>query len=463
VISRVGQLSAAAFVVVGLAAVPPLMNGAAAAVTVPAAPASCSATAGVVSWSAPSSDGGAAVSRYVLKIKGQSSPVVNTIDPAARSYKWADAYKSTSVFQVRAANTAGFGAWCETKVAATPTPSPTPTPTVSATPTPTVTATPTPTPTPTPTATPVPATGLPCTPGSFFRDNVRDNTVDPALTASFKTFMALARPDETQHQVPYPRLNLNALWSGVNHVAVAGDPVYKLTSNTGGTSSTKLDILRTQGFHITAADLALMPTGDQDRLLVVYDPLFGYVAQFADAAVGPNNTITASNASVMYYDSNCLDYRNPLSDDARNFTSRGRITPAMQVPAEWLQAAIAEGRGLGYTMHWFFVENDSTFSPPFVSPMVSDESGGDGWGPEGVRWRIDPAINLATRGLTPGCLAIARTMQDNGAYLGDNSGSVTQIKLGHPSTYPASMGLSTNCFSGKLSWNDFQVVTPGQQ
>jgi hypothetical protein len=165
----------------------------------------------------------------------------------------------------------------------------------------------------------------------------------------------------------------------------------------------------------------------------------------------------------MFWDSNCLDYRNPQSDDERNFTSRGRITPAMQIPAEWLSDAIAEGRGLGYVLHWFFVENDSTFSPSFVHPMVNDESGGDGWGPEGVRWRIDPAINLASRGLTPGCLAIARTMQENGAYLGDNSGSVTQIKLGHPDQYPASMGLSTNCLSGKISWNDFEVVTPGQQ
>jgi hypothetical protein len=206
-----------------------------------------------------------------------------------------------------------------------------------------------------------------------------------------------------------------------------------------------------------------MPTGDQDRLLVVYDPIFGYVAQFADAAVGPNNTITASNAGIMFWDSNCLDYRNPLSDDQRNFTSRGRIVPAMQVPPEWLQSAISNGTGLGYTMHWFFVENDSTFQPPFVHPMISDESGGDGWGPEGVRLRIDPAVDLATRGLTPGCLAIARTMQENGAYVGDNSGSVTQIKLGHPDQYPASMGLSTNCFSGKISWSDFQVVTLGQQ
>jgi hypothetical protein len=47
--------------------------------------------------------------------------------------------------------------------------------------------------------------------------------------------------------------------------------------------------------------------------------------------------------------------------------------------------------------------------------------------------------------------------------MGDNSGSVTQIKLGHPDQYPASMGLSTNCFSGKVTWADFQVVTPGQQ
>jgi hypothetical protein len=310
---------------------------------------------------------------------------------------------------------------------------------------------------------PPPASSLPCSSGSFYKDDVTDNTVSASLTASFHTFMATARPGETQHQVPYPRLNLNDLWSGVNHVSQPTDPVYKLTSNTGGTSSPKLDILRTQGFRVDPAVLALMPTGDQDRLLVVYDNTWpeGIVAQFADAEVGANNTLTASNASIMYWDSNCLDYRNPQSDDLRNFTSRGRITPAMQIPADWLQAAIDDGRGLGYVLHWFFVENDSTAG--FVHPMIADESGGDGWGPEGVRWRVKPSVDLTARGLTPGCLAIARTMQESGAYLGDNSGSVTQIKLGHPDQYPASMGLSTNCFSGKLAFADFEVVTPGQQ
>ena len=95
--------------------------------------------------------------------------------------------------------------------------------------------------------------------------------------------------------------------------------------------------------------------------------------------------------------------------------------------------------------------------------MVGPESGKTGWGGEGWRIRIDPTVDLDARDLTPGCLALARTLQESGGYLGDNSGSATQIKLGHPAAYPVSMGLSTDCMEGKVSWSDFQVVTPGQQ
>lgn len=297
----------------------------------------------------------------------------------------------------------------------------------------------------------------PCSAGSFFHDDVRDNATSPTLTASFKSFMA-THPD--QRAVSWPKVNLNDSWSGLSHIGQASDPVWKIVG--GNTSNSRLKILSDQGVHLADSVLNENPVGSQDRLLVVYDPVFGYVAQMADTV--PNfatRTITVGNAGIMWYSSNCLDYRNPKSDDARNFTSRGRITPSMQVPAAWLQQAIDRGTGVGYPLHLFFAETRTTDG--FTHPMVGGESRKAGWGAEGWRIRIDPAVNLATRGLTPGCLALARTLQESGGYLGDNSGSGTQLKVGHPSAYPASMGLSTDCMKDKVSWSEFQVVTPGQQ
>ena len=300
-------------------------------------------------------------------------------------------------------------------------------------------------------------TGQPCSAASFFHDDVRDDATSPTLTASFKSFMA-AHPD--QRAVSWPKVNLSDSWSGLSHIGQASDPVWKIVG--GNTSNARLKILSTQGVHLADSVLNENPVGSQDRLLVVYDPIFGYVAQMADTV--PNfatHTITVGNAGIMWYSSNCLDYRNPKSDDARNFTSRGRITPSMQVPAPWLQQAIDRGTGVGYPLHLFFVETNTTAG--VVHPMTRAESSKVGFGAEGLRIRIDPAVNLATRGLTPGCLALARTLQESGGYLGDNSGSGTQLKVGHPSAYPASMGLSTDCMKSKISWSDFQVVTPGQQ
>jgi hypothetical protein len=94
--------------------------------------------------------------------------------------------------------------------------------------------------------------------------------------------------------------------------------------------------------------------------------------------------------------------------------------------------------------------------------MINDENEIGGWGGEGWRLRIKPSVNLVTRGLTGATLALARTLQENGAYIGDNSGSTTQVKVGPPEDYVGT-NLATDAFKGKLSWSDFEVVQPGWQ
>ena len=134
----------------------------------------------------------------------------------------------------------------------------------------------------------------------------------------------------------------------------------------------------------------------------------------------------------------------------------------MQVPLSELEAAKAAGTGLGRLMHIFFVETGGNWNPCFVAPMVGCEQKHSGWGAEGTRIGIKPSVDLVARGITGEALVLARTLQDNGGIIGDNSGSATQLKVGFPDEYN-NTNLTTDYFQGKLSWNDFQVYVPGSK
>jgi hypothetical protein len=304
------------------------------------------------------------------------------------------------------------------------------------------------------TAKPGGTAGLLYSADSFFRSRVTNAPVDAARTASFRAFMA-SNPD--QAGITWPKINMNPDWAMSYHVGTATDPVWRLAG--GNTSDPHLTILRTQGFHMADAVADTFPTGAQDRPGVMVDMVFGYTVQFADAV--PNKatrTITVSNAGIMWHGSNGLDGRNPASNDKRNFTSRGRIPDAMVIRRDLLDQAIAHGTGLGHVLHLFFVETNS--ADGVASPMTGAEGGQSGWGAEGERIRIRPDIDLAARGLTGAALAIARTLQENGAYIGDNSGSSTQIKASQPSVYTGT-NLTTDALKGKISWADFEVLPRG--
>jgi len=314
----------------------------------------------------------------------------------------------------------------------------------------------------TPTTDPVspPATGgaLPYSAGSYFRSRVDTAAIDQTRTNAFRAFMK-QHPDQGGKGITWPKINVNANWAMSYHVHRKGDtePVWRLTG--GNTNHEKLRILTTQGFHMADSVADSFPDGDQDRPGVMIDYENGYTVQFADAV--PNKatrTINVSNAAIFWHGSNGLDYRNPKSDDARNFSSRGRIPDAMIIRRDLLDQAMQNGTGLGHVLHLFFVETRT--ADGFMHPMTGTESGKEGWGAEGERIRIDPSINLAARGLSGACLAVARTLQENGAYLGDNSGSSTQIKASQAGAYVGT-NLTTDCMKGRVSFDDFQVVARG--
>lgn len=389
-----------------------------------------------VKWSTAAANG-SAIKRYVIKVKGQSKPLVQ-VTPDKRSYDWTGpvAGGSPLTFQVRAVNSAGAGPWAEAAASGTSTaPKDSTVDTQPAG------------------EDPAPSTGagLPYSASSFFKSRVENATVDSARTTQFHEFMRTA-PD--QKSITWPKINMNNSWAMSYHVGKASDPVWRLKG--GNTGNSRLQVLTTQGFHMADSVADTFPTGSQDRPGVMVDPVFGYTVQFADAVPDKaTRTITVSNAGIMWHSSNGLDYRNAKSDDSRNFTSRGRILDSMVIRRDVLDKAIASNTGLGHVLHLYFVETNTAHG--VRSPMVGAESGKYGWGAEGERIKLKSSIDLKARGLTGAALAVARTLQQNGAYLGDNSGSSTQIKASQASVYTGT-NMATDMFQGKISWTDFEVV-----
>src|SRR3954451_16512619 len=231
-----------------------------------------------------------------------------------------------------------------------------------------------------------------------------------------------------QRDVRHPRISgqQNTQWGTTFHLGAGIDPVWRLRNPSSDTA-----VLNTHGWHMAETVANRIPAGSQDRLLMVVDPVLGYTVLCGDVVpyLG-SRTISAATSGIFWHASNGLDGRNPRSHDARNVCSRGRIPDSLVIRPDLVQAGIANSTGLGHVLELFLVETNSrTFGTGFVHPMVGTESRHTtGWGAEGERLRINPRIDLAARGLMGGALVIARTLQQHGAYIGDNSGSASTLK-----------------------------------
>jgi hypothetical protein len=201
----------------------------------------------------------------------------------------------------------------------------------------------------------------------------------------------------------------------------------------------------------------MMLTQTDDSPLCVVDRARGFTLFCANAELVGRHRIRATAAAVTYHSSNGLDYRNPRSDDARNFTSRGRISDAMVIRRDLVRYGVDHHTDLGHVLHLFLVETNSRDG--FRHPMVGAESGKTGFGAEGERLAIDPDIDLGRRGLSPEGLVIARTLQRRGCYIGDNSGSASALKAQQEnSDRPLWRGrLKADSLKG-ITWDDFVVL-----
>lgn len=336
---------------------------------------------------------------------------------------------------------------------------PPPTVTVTATATQTVTVSPTPTPTaspsPTPTATTTaPPAGRPFIaygPGSYLQSS--PGPVDQAKTAAMRSFLA-THPDQKGTPYPVIRGTNGNQWGMVYALGTAADPVWTLT----GTVPTEVAWLKTAGFRAPAW-LGDMLTGTSDSPAVIIDRASGWSIWFAKARLVGERTISVGSAGAFQHPSNGLDKRNPRSDSTVNFRSRGVIPDSMLIRADLMAWAVANQTDLGYVLELFWVETDTAAG--FTHPMVGAESGKAGWGAEGQRVALDPALDLDTRPCTPEARVIALTLQRRGAYLGDNSGSSTAIKAEQENSARPVWGgrLAADELRGCVTWDDFVAVS----
>lgn len=282
-------------------------------------------------------------------------------------------------------------------------------------------------------------------------------TVDTARTTAFRNFMA-THPE--QKATKYVKINgitaTNPWGTTYHHATTAGDPIWKAV---GGTSPlTKL--LNTQGVHIPDATLKRVPTGTQDRPMLIVDEVFGYSAFFADVKPNAaNHTFTCSNAALYWHTSNGLDGRNPKSNDKRNYNSRGRIPDAMCIPGAEIKAAAAAGTDLGRKLQIFHVETRTTDG--YTHPMVGCENGKNGFGAEGELLRLKPSIDYKALGASGAQLSLLWTMQRRGMYFGDNSGSSARLKgeQGAPGYLPyAGTNITPDCLA-IAPWTHWEIVT----
>jgi hypothetical protein len=252
-------------------------------------------------------------------------------------------------------------------------------------------------------------------------------------------------------------------WGIAYAEADCSDPVYKI--GRGGNVPKSQQHLRDVGFHAPAWVWENIPPNSDAPFLVV--DRCGTSARPGGLSIwGSQTRVSGTTVNVGYsgsfaHDTNGLDRRNPLSNSQLNERGRGVIPDSMLIRLDALDHAIRHNTGLGYVFEVFWAETDSAAG--FAHPMVGEESGKNGAGAEGQRFRIKPGIDLASR---PGCspktnpvgLAVARTLQQHGAYIGDNAGADSGIKTQQNADFP---GLTADSLKGCMTWDDVEFLPLG--
>lgn len=161
-----------------------------------------------------------------------------------------------------------------------------------------------------------------------------------------------------------------------------------------------------------------------DGAMTIFDLDAGYVVALTDATYrASSDSWSAGGATVTYLRSNGLGVLTGRSDDPRNIGShRGNNGATMMVRLDEVQKGAID--------HVLKIASGPEVANRAVFPMT----GSDGEStdldapPQGLRFRIKPAVDLDALDLAPQTRVIAEAMQRYGVYIGDSSG-VTALKL----------------------------------
>jgi hypothetical protein len=204
------------------------------------------------------------------------------------------------------------------------------------------------------------------------------------------------------------------------------------------------------------------PSTGSDKHLTIIDIPGGTVVKYWHAT-DTGDCFTGETTPQYELASNGLHKLLPESDSTNNFGHRGYPPAIHGVRYDEVDDAV-NGTGAGIR-HVIKIALDGTADCHHY-PGQDDEGAGKGGTLtcEGLIVRVKPGIDLTTRGLSSGCLAIARSLQRYGAVIGDTGGIPMAIKVenlaveGRSESW-STFGVSTDCFKDKVSFADMEVVT----
>jgi hypothetical protein len=281
-------------------------------------------------------------------------------------------------------------------------------------------------------------------------------------------------PDGFSATDTYPKLTCCTDWAIPIVVSAATDNVFTIQqSMLAECAFTGIDI--TVPIHIP--DTVSPPPNplNTDHPVVVLDPTSGYgtwMWRAVKTGSGASAVWSACTASQSLLTSNGLDNSADFGDPA-NMGHRGAPAGGAAIRYDevaqghvdhMLQLVLNETVGDSFASHCQDAHHAHTDG--WFWPMVNNESRHTGdWGCEGLVLRIKTTVDLAGRGLSGGCLTVARAWQTYGGMVRDTGGTNMTIEMenvvqtGKPAW--STQGITNNCFSGRIGWNDLEAIDGG--
>jgi hypothetical protein len=252
----------------------------------------------------------------------------------------------------------------------------------------------------------------------------------------------------------YPRIVVGS-WAEPIYWGRIGDPIYTIKPIGYGPTLKNVRIPR-----------GARPSDTSDGQMSVFDLPGGTVFKLTKARFDPNlDTWIATGTSQYSLASKGLACSIPESDRTcpMNSGHRGYPPGIHAVRYDEVSNGINGGQGIRHVLK---VALDRT-AACHVYPGAGHESNKGGvLTCEGLVLRVKPAVNLSARGMSVGCLEIAMALQRYGAVIGDTGGVAMAIKVenldveGRIESW-STFGVSTSCFQGKLTFDDFEVIARG--